>query len=478
MMIDQMHATNTMASDDLFNRKIENLDLNFDGREFEFEDGDYDDLLSAEAQQGNLTLDDFDLQNLMDSEQSAAAGIGKDPSALSAPSQSSAINDKLVDMPIFEVNEDKMGDIFMETDLFNSGNQQGGEFQDSFQKMVDEAIMSGSVDDETLQATQYQQPIMSDTAALEAEKAELLSKLSQFANSNQSNNFYSNHNGLSKQNDGFVAQKTNMFLSPNVNVVPQKNLVVSSLASVHSTSGETPLQSFLRGSRKSMCESELQPPRSVLSQNISGAPNAASVFSRMHMNMETIESERELLGNSSFLRDEDSNFGLFSSMDRSTVSNELVKKLSEKNLMRNNSGHLVRQGSGRSLNGQANATWGMNGDDGRKPGGYKTSGILRKHSSETHLLRKGLSPSANKYKISSGISRENLAYSLLKKTPSGRNLGSLGNLAKNDSFADMPTKRSMPSAKHRLALSSSVPHMLRAGNRSMSPQGFQQNAKW
>jgi hypothetical protein len=82
-----------------------------------------------------------------------------------------------------------------------------------------------------------------------------------------------------------------------------------------------------------------------------------------------------------------------------------------------------------------------------------------------------------------GLSRENLRYGLLKKQGSRGNLGSSGNLLRDESFSSRmtPKRRSAPNTKHKLDASQSVPHMMHASsniNRQLPSSGHQGNAQW
>jgi hypothetical protein len=258
---------------------------------------------------------------------------------------------------------------------------------------------------------------------------------------------------------------------------------VSSVASVGEMGdggGETPLARFLRASKSQQSQSQASqslPPQTTLpsQQNGSGMPKAASIFSEMPMDPEAMHnSQSELMGGSGrpLFQKTNSRGQLLASMDRSTASQEMVKNLSARNMLREG---LSRQGSGRSLSGGGakNATWG--GDGTRKPS-YRTSGILPKHASENHLMRQG-SLSKTKGKLGSA-SRENSLYNLMKRN-SSKNL-----LQRQDSLSQLlPVKRRAAGvSKHKLGTSRSVPHlMVSNSNKAAGPStngGYEKNAMW
>jgi hypothetical protein len=198
-------------------------------------------------------------------------------------------------------------------------------------------------------------------------------------------------------------------------------------------------------------------------------PKAASIFSETPMDLEAMNSQSELMSSKSFLQKTNSRGQLLASMDRSTASQEMVKNISARNMLREG---LSRQGSGRSVTGGTkNATWGTDGT--RKPS-YRTSGILPKHASENHLMRQG-SLSKSKNKIGSA-SRENSLYNLMKRN-SSKNL-----LQRQESLSQLlPIKRrSAGVSKHKLGTSRSVPHLMVSNSNKggASTNEYEKNAMW
>jgi hypothetical protein len=201
-----------------------------------------------------------------------------------------------------------------------------------------------------------------------------------------------------------------------------------------------------------------RPVTSLLSRNVAGAPMTASVFSRMPMDLEAITSQSELQASNSFLDQNDLNGLLVATTDRSKVSQEMVRKLSARNLSRQNSGRQPSRTVG-------NATWGA---EPSRNGAFRTSGILPKNASESHLLRTGgliLSKSRP-----GSLSRENNLYNLMKKN-SSKNL-----IRRDDSQGSLLASKRRVGSKHKLTLSRSVPALI-ANNGGFMPHGSQ-NAVW
>jgi hypothetical protein len=539
-MMDQLQVIDAMSSNDIFNPDNEDeLDLSLNGSvcsELEFDDGDIDKLFQEEPKLSSLNFEDHELQDLMEEEHASAtvtvdtdtdADTDTMPRPLGARNDSRATDgfDSLQNMPFNEVlEEDEMlgGFLLQET---NSNNQ------DSLQRMLDEAF-----EDESGLGQQHPhlnislQPPMMDTAQLEAEKQHLLNQLQQLKQQSQVNN---NQRSVEiAQNNPFFHQNMQQQQSPLPDpqktsfAAPLKSSFVASVASVKTTgsTGETPLQSFLRSARKSMNETQPVPQpqhSSLLSKNVPGAPSAASIFSTMPVELEAINSLSEHFPSNSFIGGRsNSRRHLYNSMDKTsaTSGNDLVQSVSGANL-------LNRQGSGRNLaaGSGANASWGVGGLT-PSGGAYKSSGMLQKQASESHLFRKNLLSSTKKNSPSrensaygllkkqgsrsnlgsseqaseshllrknllsstkkNSLSRENSAYGLLKKQGSRSNLGSSGNLMRNDSFSSnrmAPSRRSTPNTKHKFGNSQSVPHLMHASSnihRQSPSAGYQGNAQW
>jgi hypothetical protein len=278
------------------------------------------------------------------------------------------------------------------------------------------------------------------------------------------------------------------------------------------TTGETPLQSFLRSKNKGGVASvatAMPSKASMLSQNIPGAPAAASIFTAAPMDFRGSPSSNP------FLRPAAAGTGnpLLASMSKSSSSQNMIRQtLSGRNLRASGvslSGRSdpklmdmlrsdVGGGAGGGGGGGQNATWGSSGmSSGAGRSAYTSSGILPKHASDGHLLGAGnVSASLAKQKNRIGsISRENSLYNLMKnKQGSHKNLNSLvrqgsnqrlGSLTKSGSRGGLhgssgsllPARRGggRVNTKHKLGASVSVPYMRM--NTSPAP-GHQGNALW
>eukprot|EP00980_Cylindrotheca_fusiformis_P005648 scaffold1184_cov132-Cylindrotheca_fusiformis.AAC.69 len=135
---------------------------------------------------------------------------------------------------------------------------------------------------------------------------------------------------------------------------------------------------------------------------------------------------------------------LSGAMDRSIATHAMIKKLAFK----------TDTASGRSGGRSGNATWGT---DSGKSQGYRYSGILPKHASDGHLLRvSGLGMRGSK----TSLSKDNLLYGLgrSKGRHSSQSKDSLHGLAKKGS-----SNRLSSNALNRDELGGSIPRKGRAG---------------
>lgn len=489
-MMEQLQGIDTVSSNDEFDRDNgDDLDLNLDEPGVEFDNGDFETLLSEESKvTSGLNFDDQELEDLMGEESTAVDQELQDfmaedptvddnmPGPLGARSGIGVSDgfDPLENMPFNEILEENeiLGDFLKETEESNLADN-----QDPLQRMLDEVLENESLQNSPLNALSPS-PMM-DTARLEAEKQHLLNQLEQLKQQNQMTNNHMNMNMNMAQNNPFVQQEMqqqqqqqNPFSAPQKNLFAAlpKSSFVASVASVEisGSTGETPLQRFLRSGRRSMNEVKPMPQHTSLKPTeFPGAPSAASIFSHMPMELDANNSQSGLFASNSFVG------------GRTNATQDLLlRKISGNDIVQSASGVnlLIRQGPGSNLEGGsgANASWGVGHST---PGGaYKSSGMLRKQASESHLLRATSLPS-NK----SGLSRENLRYGLLKKHGSRGNLGSSGNLNRSDSFLNRmtPKRRSGPNTKHKLDVSQSVPHLMQSSsNSTREPPSAQGNAKW
>jgi hypothetical protein len=471
------------------------LDVDLDGiGGFELESNDFDTLLGVEGEGlDNFSMNDDDMDNLMKEGLPGESGMAYSDHV-----------DHLKIMPIAEIDQ---ADVILglgpakETQEFQPkplearsvpqwnqpvqpndpllGNlrRDAVPLSDSIQMIVDQGFQNGAHGHNGMLPPMGQNNHVS-VADLNFEKQKLLDRLQEInmREEHTSNDFQQQmhtSNGFQQQqqqqmrpNNGFVFQRNehipqaapssnNVFLQEPTPFAPP----VASVGGLGG-GGETPLQSFLRAGRKSQnpAGQPSRPTVSLLSQNVAGAPKAASVFSQLPSDLEAITSQSELQASNSFLDQGDSKTPLFASMDRSIMSQEMVRKMSSRS--------LARQNSGRKVSGTVgNASWGI--DPSRKSG-FRTSGILSKHASESHLVRKGgLALSKSK---TGSISRENALYSLMKRN-SSKNL-----LRREDSQGSLLASKRRGGSKHKLSLSSSVPALM-ANNLGSVPQGSR-NAMW
>ena len=372
-------------------------------------------------------------------------------------------------------------------------NQQSSGVPDALQLMVDQAMQGGPSAGGVM-------PAMSEnemrTVDLEQEKMKLLSRLQEINKRQQGDmNQAQSMNDMSmlmaqqrqqqqqqhqqQQNSMFMQQKNNMMGGmPQSNNFyqqqqPKKQPLttsttsvgggVASVGGVSGGKGETPLSAFLRGSRKSQQPPPVAkpaPPQSALNKNIAGAPKAASIFAQMGQmssELDAIQAQSNMMNNKGL-----GNPQFRTAMDASSASQEMVRKIQ---MMRGQAG-----GMGRNPGSRGNASFGADGS--RKTTNYRTSGILPKHASETHLMRKaGLAKSKSK---PGSLSRENQLYSLMKRT------SSKNSMSRDDSLSQLfPIKRRPSSAsKHKLGYSRSQGNIVMDGSSGSRHSGGGANARW
>jgi len=321
---------------------------------------------------------------------------------------------------------------------------------------------------------------------LEREKLKLLTQLNEINQRQHSLSMPSN----TASGTQYVASRVPGadYLHPNV---PTSQYVPSQVASVGGMSGisdmlrlqqlqqpvssavgggpaETPLTSFLRKNQKA------PPPvasaaASMLSRNVPGAPQAASVF-----------SETNWMNQNPYLEDGGApNQHLLGAMDRTSVSQNMVRKMSARTLLaRADSGSHMRSGVMQRVSGTGNATWGNAPSISTS---FQSSSILPKHMSENNLAKSGVRSGLMKTPSKNSLSRENLrGFMRAHSRPSEDSIGGVN---------IVPIKR-CPSAstKYKVGNSRSVPHLLmqESGSRGdfsqhMLPQDYQtpqQNAAW
>lgn len=288
--------------------------------------------------------------------------------------------------------------------------------------------------------------------------------------------------------------------------------------------GETPLQSFLRskGAGGTAMGNPAPSGSGGSSSSLFGQTKAASILDAAPMDFGMSSSNPFLRGTGAGglagLRSASGHRTganpLMGAMDRSTLTQDLIRKLSSQSLRASgNSGqnlmagdNMYGGGGGQSLN----AGWGVpssggvatiRGVGGRTKDFFRTSGIIPKHASDGHLLAAGAvgaSMAKTKNRLGS-LSRENSLYNLMSHNKNRlgsqhKNLGMLNRQSSNQSLGRedstgslLPTKRGGRVggiAKYKMAGSRSVPHIVPNGGHSttrpstLSGQGNQQNAMW
>lgn len=486
-MMERMHS-NMLAEGDPFLTDDEKID--FDRNDFKniMDSTELDKALSEEVNWGEFNFDDADIDKMVNPDDLNFDGLeGSDGSF-----------DGLANMPIVEVDEDQveqlLGNIAKEENisvpvkpaypshtamqleaddpmfeaqpdpllgrLSRRGSTMYGaapstqppfimqdmaQEVDALQRMVDDAVMHSiprTVNQES-QVTRNQ-PAMMD---LEQEKLRLLSRLNEI---NQRQHL------TSTTADPFLSSGTMSQLSARM-MHQQQQPPQAAVASVGTMNhaGETPLTSFLRKNQKT------QPiaPATARSMNLPGASNAASIFAESPM-----QFDNPLLRGTHTKQNT-----LFGAMDRTTASQEMVRKLSARSLLaRSDSGQNIRGGLAPHEMHGANQAWGDTAAQ-RPTMSFKTSGILPRHASDNHILRAGAKGSLIRSRSkNTSLSRENLLY--MKKTSQSRNNSddSLGSL--------LPVKRA-GGTKYKVGISRSTPRLNVNGPQS-GQGGSQMNAMW
>jgi hypothetical protein len=331
-------------------------------------------------------------------------------------------------------------------------------------------------EEEVLTAAKVSQLASMGSADLEREKMKLLSRLQEI-NSRQANPM-----GMMQQ---APSQRQSSSGVASASVMNNSN---------NSGSGETPLSAFLRNKNNSGVATPSQ--ASMLSQNIPGAPAAASIFDAAPMDFGSSTNP--------FLRHAAGGDNpLMSAINNSTSSQNMIRQtLSGRNLRA--SGVTLNRRSGTNLmdmmasdlgsGGNQNAVWGSSGiSPNRRTGvsSFSSSGILARHVSDGHLLAGATTVSASLAKTKNrvgSLSRENSLYNMLKnKQGSHKALnalgrqssysrlsksGSRGSIARNDSNGSLlPTKRGggRTGPKYKIGASTSVPHLMVRGRGTPSP---------
>lgn len=501
----------------------ETAKIDFDGDDYNniMDSAQLDQMLNEEAAGVDLNLNDSDIDKMINPEDFDLSGLGGSDGSL----------DKLATMPIMEVNDDQveqlLGIIAKEENIqiptrpLSNGNQnyQNNRYDqrmmadaqpdpllgtlsssvkrmsivdnnnsgmmmmpepqqqrmyqqmttqntvqemaaevDALQRMVDNAVMQGASNHTNNNAMQGMNQL--GGMDLEQEKMKLLSRLNEINNRQNMNvgggmpmpaNVTSGNPFLMS---GGMSQMQNMLRQQ------QKPAAVASVGSMGG-SGETPLTSFLRKNQKSQPSAPAASAgRSMIGANVMGAPKAASIFSEGPMNF-----------NNPLLSGNRNQNPLFGAMDRTTASQDMVRKLSARSLLaRSDSGAHMRGGLSSHGANSGNATWG----DDPNANSFKTSGILPRHVSDNHLLRAAKGGMVRSRSKQGSLSRENLMH--MKRMPRNPSDDSLGAL--------LPVKRgTIGGVKHKMGISRSVPRLANNGPqfRGGSMQqggGGQSNAMW
>ncbi len=306
---------------------------------------------------------------------------------------------------------------------------------DALQRMVDDAVMYGVPMNNHPTVSSHNQVL-----DLEQEKFKLLSRLNEINQRQHMTNTVS-----SLMSSGNMPQRGNSMASQT------KPAGIASVGDMRSA-GETPLTSFLRKNQKA--QPAAAAGTNTVSMNNPLIPNAASVFTGSSMQL-----NNRLVGHSG------NQNPLFGAMDRTTMSQEMVRKLSARSILaRSDSGQLLPGGIHAQEYNDRNAAW---GDDPLSAKGFKSSGILPRHASDNHLLRasskSGMIRSRSK---NTSLSRENLLY--MKRSSRNNSEDSLGSL--------LPVKRS-GGAKYKVGHSRSTPRLMMNGHQG-GQSGSQMNAMW
>ena len=507
-MMDHLDVSDPLPDFD----NLDNVDdLNLDGSgglgssdvlNFDLQSSEIDELLMSGGSknggdQFKFQMDESDRRNLMMKEPLEACAEVTD---------TSEEIDHLKSMPIAEIDDadDILGFGDQQWDTNNddpvlSVPQQQPENQ---MMMMDQGLNSGlqngmspQMGQNNNQMGQQQNNDSANVADLQTEKLILMERLQaiKLREEQGMNNSGSQTHQQSMLGSGFTLQRNehvpqmppssnNMFLSggPSPFATAAPTPPAAPVASVGGMggggAGETPLSAFLRSNKKSHGMAANKPAGVGLGGSLAGKPGAASIFSRNGNNLEAIQSNSQLPSNHDDYYVSDQAGGkpkthLFASMDRSSVSQEMVRKLSSRGLSNSGSrSSLSRSGARGSSGNLGNAQWGSS-----QKTGFRTSGILSKTSvlsksaSDAHLIKRG--GLAMSKKGVGSLSRENALYSMMKRN-SSKNL-----IRRDDSSSGLvPTKR-RGGSRAKLNLSRSVPAFALSNSGYAPPQGSQ-NAQW
>lgn len=486
-MMERMHS-NILADGDPFLADDDKID--FDRNDFKniMDSTELDKALSEDANWGDFNFDDADIEKMVNPDDLNFEGLeGSDGSF-----------DGLANMPIVEVDEDQveqlLGNIAKEENisvplsstypshtmqleaddsmfeaqpdpllgrLSRRGSAMYGaspstqppfvmqdmaQEVDALQRMVDDAVMQAiprTAPQQERQVPLNNQPAIID---LEQEKLRLLSRLNeinhrQHMTSTTADSFLSS---------GAMSQMSAQLMRQQQHQQEPPKAAVASIGTMNHA-GETPLTSFLRKNQKT------QPMAATTARVASvNLPGAASIFAESPMSF-----DNPLLRGSHTKQNT-----LFGAMDRTTASQEMVRKLSARSLLaRSDSGQNIRGGFAPQEMHGGNQTWGDSTGNQRPTMSFKTSGILPRHASDNHVLRAGTKGSLIRSRSkNTSLSRENLLY-MKKTTNSEDSLGSL-----------LPVKRA-GGTKHKVGISRSTPRLNISGPHS-GHGGSQMNAMW
>lgn len=498
--MDNVGGNTYLPDEDPFAGDVDRIELNLEGSDLNVLDSaQLDNLIDDEAKALNMGLDDSEIEKLMNPDNLQLGHLeGSDNSI-----------DGLTSFPITEVEDAKTEQLLapqtnmdmnseyaqpskaqmMQPDpILEGGSRQNmqhvrdsmapmAQMNNTQQDHIQSMTMQGNalqrmVDDVLVHNDQTNMgnvPVNDGRMGgidLEQEKMKLLSRLSEISERQQ----MPNH--VQQQQQRQQAPQIgggNMFLQNNNMMQRQQQRLsqpaapagVASLGGM-TTSGETPLTSFLRrGQKKQPTSAAAATGRSMLSMNVAGAPKAASIFTESPMDF-----DNPLLKQKTPQQ-------LHGAMDRTQLTQDMVRQMSASRLMgrTDSTKHIVSGGLVRQASNHGNAGW---GEDNRTAYA-KSSGILPRNASDNHLLTGAkASPFRNRSTLGS-LSRENLLYSQMRKT------SSKNQLQRDDSLGQLPTMKRRVS-KHKLGGSRSVPHMMmyKSGSRgSLSGGGgFQKNAMW
>ena len=472
--------------------------IDFDRNDFKniMDSTELDKALSEDVNWGDFNFDDADIDKMVNPDDLSLEGLGSDGSF-----------DGLANMPIVEVDDDQVEQLLghiakeenisvpstpnyqnhnsmhLEADdpmfeaqpdpllgrLSRRGSSMYGastatqppftmqdmvQEVDALQRLVDDAVMHARTERQEPQVGMNNQTGLLD---LEQEKLRLLSRLNEI-------NQRQHHNSTTA--DPFQASGAMSHLSSRVmrQQTQQQEPPKAAVASIGTMNraGETPLTSFLRKNQKT--QPNAATTATIPSMNHPSASGAASIFAESPMSF-----DNPLLRGSHTKQNT-----LFGAMDRTSASQEMVRKLSARSLLaRSDSGQNIRGGFTPNEMRGANQTWGDTTTTQRPTTmSFKTSGILPRHASDNHVLRAGTKGTLIRSRSkNTSLSRENLLY--MKKTSQSRNNSddSLGSL--------LPVKRA-GGTKYKVGISRSTPRLTMNGPHSGhgGHGGSQMNAMW